>query len=113
MLLYITGTVLTWSSPVIPKMAGGDPTRSPFDTPISLEQASWISSLVTLGAAIGPFVFGWLANKIGRKPTLLYLGIPFLLGYSMLAFGKNVETYYVARYSKLIFNIRCDQQKNL
>lgn len=88
---------MTWSSPVLPKLSGVDLSQSPFDTPITPEQASWISSLVTLGAAVGPFIFSFLADKIGRKPTLMYLGVPYLLCYIMLAFGTNVEVFYVAR----------------
>lgn len=97
LILLISGTAMTWSSPVLAKLSGVDLSQSPFDTPITPEQGSWISSLVTLGAAVGPFIFGFLAERIGRKPTLLYLAVPFLFSYIMFVFGTNVEVYYVAR----------------
>lgn len=56
-----------------------------------------MSSLVTVGAAIGPFLFCHLADKMGRKYTLLSSGVPFLVCYLILAFGKIVELFYVAR----------------
>ncbi|KAJ8945499.1 hypothetical protein NQ318_017942, partial [Aromia moschata] len=95
-LMLISGTSFSWSSPVLPKLLNG--TGTPFGRNISTEEGTWISSLVPLGCAVGPFIFGYMADKVGRKPTLLFLGVPFLAAHIMLAFARIVEVYYVARF---------------
>ncbi|KAJ8945500.1 hypothetical protein NQ318_017943 [Aromia moschata] len=94
--MFIGGTALTWSSPEIPILS--NTTSSPFKRKLSTEEETWVSSLVTLGAAFGPFFFTFLADKMGRKYTLLSMGVPFLVSYIMLAFGQIVELFYVARF---------------
>lgn len=46
---------MTWSSPVLPKLYSNDSSVNPFDKPITEDQESWISSLINIGAMIGPF----------------------------------------------------------
>ncbi|KAJ8980198.1 hypothetical protein NQ317_003763 [Molorchus minor] len=96
MLMFIGGTALTWSSPEIPILQ--NETLSPFGRKLSDEEETWVSSLVTLGAAIGSFFFTFLADRMGRKYTLLSMGVPFLVSYLMLAYGQIVELFYVARF---------------
>ncbi|XP_056641900.1 facilitated trehalose transporter Tret1-2 homolog [Diorhabda sublineata] len=93
---FVAGTVLTWSSPVLDRL--GNETTTPFDHPVTLEERSWISSFFPLGAIFGPFIFGYLSDKIGRKKTLLISGIPFIVSYYSLAFGRHVPVYYAARF---------------
>ncbi|KAG5881445.1 Facilitated trehalose transporter Tret1, partial [Gonioctena quinquepunctata] len=95
LLSFLAGTALTWSSPEIPKLT--NTTTSPFGRTIDEDEASWISSLVTLGAALGPYLFCLLADKMGRKYTLLAAGVPFLVCYLVQAFGHVVELFYVTR----------------
>ncbi|KAG5881448.1 hypothetical protein JTB14_037666 [Gonioctena quinquepunctata] len=94
-LMFVGGTALTWSSPVLPKLQSTSDT--PFVYPISAEQSSWISSLVTLGAAIGSFIFGYLADKVGRRYSILLMGVPFLVSYALMASVETVEAFYAAR----------------
>ncbi|XP_063918677.1 facilitated trehalose transporter Tret1-like [Zophobas morio] len=94
---FVTGTSLSWSSPILPKLNVTDVDDIPFGRQITAEENSWIGSLLSLGAVFGPFIYGYLADKIGRKFTLMSIGIPFLVAYLMLAFSEIVELYYVAR----------------
>ncbi|KAJ8977238.1 hypothetical protein NQ317_003813 [Molorchus minor] len=89
-------TALTWSSPVISKLEDAETT--PFSKALTSEETSWISALLPLGAVFGPFLFGYLADKIGRKYTLLTCGAPVLISYLILAFSKTAILYYVARF---------------
>lgn len=70
---------------------------NPFGYPISDEEDSLLSSLVALGAVIGPVPYSLLSDRIGRKITLQVLGISHVITYIMLAFGKVIYLYYVAR----------------
>lgn len=96
---FVAGSALTWSSPVASKLSSNetDPAEMPFDHLITEEENSWIGSLLAFGATFGPFLFGYSADRFGRKLTLLSLGCPFLISYLMLAFAKIVPLYYVAR----------------
>lgn len=94
--MFLAGTALTWSSPEIPLLSNSSST--PFERPLNADEATWVSSLVTLGAAFGSFLFTYLADKMGRKYTLLSAGVPFLVCYLSLAFGNMVELFYCARF---------------
>ncbi|KAJ8919558.1 hypothetical protein NQ315_002180 [Exocentrus adspersus] len=96
LLMLLSGSSFTWSSPILPKLLSDD--TSPFGRSISANEATWISSLVPLGAAIGPFTLTYMANNFGRRITLLFLGVPFFLSHLILAFASVVELYYVARF---------------
>ncbi|VVC33148.1 Hypothetical protein CINCED_3A009001 [Cinara cedri] len=62
------GCALTWSSPTLVKLQSGDPTLG---MRITEEEGSWVGSLVTLGAAVGPLLAGVLLDRLGRKNTIL------------------------------------------
>nr|XP_023014645.1 facilitated trehalose transporter Tret1-2 homolog [Leptinotarsa decemlineata] len=96
LLCFTAGTVLTWSAPVSDDPV--DITVGPFGREITLEESSWISSLPLFGAALCPFLFGYMADRIGRKPTLLYLAIPYFAGYMMMSFGANVKMFCLGRF---------------
>lgn len=94
---FAVGTAITWSSPMLEKL-NNIGTDSPFDNEISEEEQSWISASFNLGAALSPFVFGNLVDRIGRKYTILGTGITLLLGYLLMAFVKFVACFCVARF---------------
>lgn len=90
---------LTWSSPILPKLTNESRIdENPFGEVITSEQESWIGSLLALGAVFGPFAFGFLADVIGRKYTLLVAAVPILTSYLLLAFSTIIELFFVARF---------------
>ncbi|KAJ8920255.1 hypothetical protein NQ315_011916 [Exocentrus adspersus] len=93
---FIAATCLTWTSPILSQLQDKD--KTPFSSVLTDDETSWISSLLPLGAVFGPFVYGYLADKIGRKFTLLICGTPFLVAFLLLAFGKALWMYYIARF---------------
>jgi MFS family permease len=55
-------------------------------------QASWIAALAPLGALAGSLSAGYVANKFGRKKSLLLLGVLYLLGWALIIVaGKSVS----------------------
>jgi sugar porter (SP) family MFS transporter len=92
------GTSLSWSSPILPRLNDSDVHSIPFGRQITAEENSWIGSLLALGAVFGPLLFGYGADKFGRKPTIISLGVPFLVSYLILAFAEIVPLYYFARF---------------
>ncbi|XP_068625596.1 facilitated trehalose transporter Tret1-like [Battus philenor] len=91
----IVGYSVGWSAPIIPKLQ--DNSTSPLPEPITDLQASWVGSLLYIGAMIGPYVTGILSNLIGRKPCLMIGGCLNILSYVLVITTKNVATVMVLR----------------
>lgn len=73
------GTSVGWTSPFLPVLLSDD---SPLPSgSITSEEASWIGSLLCLGAIVGTISVGFLADLIGRKKTALLLAIPQTVSY--------------------------------
>lgn len=94
-LSFTAGVGFAWTSPAIPKM--NDPVESPLPFPMSHDEESWLASLYALGACFGPFAFGYLSDKIGRKKTLLSCAIPVAACYIIKAFANDMAYFYMAR----------------
>lgn len=46
---------------------------------------------------MGSIIVGPLADRFGRKSIALFACIPFIIGWSLMYFAKNVICIYVAR----------------
>uniref|UniRef100_W5M2R0 Solute carrier family 2, facilitated glucose transporter member 8 n=1 Tax=Lepisosteus oculatus TaxID=7918 RepID=W5M2R0_LEPOC len=87
------GFVLGYSSPAIPSLKrAGDP-RLQLDD----EEASWFGSVVTLGAAAGGVLGGWVVERIGRKLSLMVCAVPFILGFNIIISAQNIWMLYLGR----------------
>ncbi|KAJ8946865.1 hypothetical protein NQ318_006775, partial [Aromia moschata] len=88
-----------WPSPSIPKLNGQvDPERNPLPRPTTILEDSWITSLMSLGALVGPLFSSILANKFGRKRTLIMFSVPMILSNVILIFANRVVHFYIARF---------------
>ncbi|XP_063992330.1 facilitated trehalose transporter Tret1-like [Diachasmimorpha longicaudata] len=94
------GAVLGWTSPVLGNLKANvtDPDLSPLDEKITDEEGSWIGSLTPVGALVGSFAAGYLAETIGRKQTLLSTIIPFGVSWVLIATATSVGMLYAARF---------------
>lgn len=65
---------------------------------LTAEEASWVSSVATLGNPLGSLVSGLVMNLIGRKNTALYLqATTYIMGYILIAGATNVGHLYLGR----------------
>ncbi|KAM6237547.1 solute carrier family 2, facilitated glucose transporter member 8 isoform 3-T3 [Spheniscus humboldti] len=87
------GFVLGYSSPVIPELRKINDPKLRLDS----NQASWFGSVVTLGAAAGGILGGYLVDKAGRKPSLMLCSIPYVFGYIVIISAQNVWMLYFGR----------------
>uniref|UniRef100_A0A2M4A0I2 Facilitated trehalose transporter Tret1 n=1 Tax=Anopheles triannulatus TaxID=58253 RepID=A0A2M4A0I2_9DIPT len=92
----MVGTSLGWTSPIGPKLASKD--ESPLDTIPTASQNSWIASLVALGALIAPFIAGPLAERFGRRLTLLGSSAFFIVSWVLLLTTGTVVQVLIARF---------------
>lgn len=88
------GFVLGYSSPAIPDLNNSD------DPNLRLDkiEASWFGSIVTIGAAIGGVLGGWIVDKIGRKLSLMLCSLPFIFGFVIIISAQNVWMLYAGRF---------------
>ncbi|XP_036953382.1 solute carrier family 2, facilitated glucose transporter member 8 [Acanthopagrus latus] len=87
------GFVLGYSSPVIPELTRISDPRLRLDS----IQASWFGSIVTVGAALGGLLGGWMVDKIGRKLSLMFCSLPFVFGFTIIIAAQNVWMLYIGR----------------
>ncbi|KAJ8915981.1 hypothetical protein NQ315_016658 [Exocentrus adspersus] len=87
-----------WTSPALPKLDGKLGTENnPLSRPTTVLENSWITSLHSLGAAFCPLFIGIVANKYGRKNTLIIFSLPMLASNVLLIFANTVPHFYIAR----------------
>ncbi|OWR44135.1 facilitated trehalose transporter Tret1-like [Danaus plexippus] len=86
------GTCYGWPSPTLPYLKSSESS-----IPTTEDEGSWIVSIMILCSAITPIPSAYLADRFGRKTTLLIGAIPFILGWVLVIAAKSVAYLYVAR----------------
>lgn len=71
-----------WSSPSNVLLTSDD-TPLPSGK-ITMEEASWVTSLLSVGALICQIVFGYITNNFGRKIPMLIITVPTIV--SMISY---------------------------
>lgn len=98
LLSFSGGMVLTWSSPVLPKLENeSQVSENPLGRTISKTEASWLGSTPSIGDVMSPFLAVYLADKFGKKKILTFIGIPYVISHITLAFAGDIALYYFAR----------------
>lgn len=53
-----------------------------------------LQALAPIGAIFGAPVSGFLADRWGRKISLVFCGVPYLFGYLVLSYAHYMSTAY-------------------
>uniref|UniRef100_U5EUX1 Facilitated trehalose transporter Tret1 n=1 Tax=Corethrella appendiculata TaxID=1370023 RepID=U5EUX1_9DIPT len=85
------GTVLAWTSPVLPQM------HENATLPLTSDEGSWVGSCLAIGAFAGALPAGILAEKIGRKWTTMSLALPFIVSWLLIIFANGAGMLYAGR----------------
>ncbi|XP_055301605.1 facilitated trehalose transporter Tret1-like [Sitodiplosis mosellana] len=94
------GMGLGWTSPSILVLTSDE---SPLPSgKITMEEASWITSLWSVGGLIGCMTFGFITSHFGRKWPLIFMIIPKTISWLLVLFAQNVYYLYISR---IIFGI--------
>lgn len=80
------GQFLGWTSPSLPKLMEGNDAKS---IHLTTKEASWVASLLMIGAAGGSILCGFMVNVIGRKNTMLFTAVPSIISWLMIAFATS------------------------
>lgn len=90
---FAMGTLLGWTSP-----AGDELMDKSSFFHFSNSQMSWIGAFMAIGAAAVVVPIGFLTDKFGRKNLLLFLTLPFLIGWSLIIWAKSAEMFCIGRF---------------
>ncbi|KAI5641007.1 sugar transporter domain-containing protein [Phthorimaea operculella] len=69
----------------------------PADFILDTKDSGIASSILAIGAAIAALPVGMLATKIGRRPTILILSVPFMLNWLLTIFANGAGMLIAAR----------------
>ncbi|XP_055858508.1 facilitated trehalose transporter Tret1-like [Episyrphus balteatus] len=94
LLAFSHGIGLGWAAPMLLTLQSPE---SPLAFNISVQEASWIGALVSVGGLIGNLTFGILLDHIGRKKCLYLLAVPHIFFWATIFFANDVNYLYIAR----------------
>uniref|UniRef100_A0A1I8PYL0 Major facilitator superfamily (MFS) profile domain-containing protein n=1 Tax=Stomoxys calcitrans TaxID=35570 RepID=A0A1I8PYL0_STOCA len=94
---FAVGTCLGWTSPVGVKLKADDTKDSPLAFRIGSYEDAWISSILALGALAAPFFAGPLADRIGRKWTLISSSIFLIVAFILMIIAHKVWVLLLGR----------------
>ncbi|KAH8417077.1 hypothetical protein KR222_002892 [Zaprionus bogoriensis] len=89
------GVGVGWLAPSLP-LLGSD--QTPLDKPVTIDQASWVGSLIGLGALTGNIIFGLLLDRLGRKLCMYLLAIPNMTYWILIYTAQDVTYLYAGRF---------------
>ncbi|CAG4973565.1 unnamed protein product [Colias eurytheme] len=121
------GTILAWTSPALPQLqppknttdlapkeidvfavnvtANSNVTHAlmnslgqPADFLLDTKESSLVSSVLAIGAAISALPVGFIAQKFGRRPTILMLAVPLLINWLLTIFANGAGMLISARF---------------
>lgn len=71
------GCAIGWLSMALPLLQSDD---SPLDSgKLTIDEMSWIGSVVSIGALVGNFFCGYIVTIIGARHTIFMIGFPQLV----------------------------------
>lgn len=89
---FTSGTLFSWPSPAIPQLIAEDGHYK-----FTLEQCSYLTVLPSITTIIAAFIYPPIADRIGRKLTLLTVAIPYSISWILIALSENIYLFYLAR----------------
>lgn len=89
---FALGTSLGWTSPLVSEENNYINKVMKNYTKDEMRNAwSWIGALMPLGAALISIIIGYLIEKFGRKVTMLWLVVPFCIGWILIIVPNGVS----------------------
>ncbi|XP_072743399.1 facilitated trehalose transporter Tret1-like [Anoplolepis gracilipes] len=91
LIMLTFGQYFGWSSPSLPVlMQGKDET---YPVRLTTEEASWITSILSLGTVASCIISAFIVNVFGRKNTMLFGAVLSIISWLMIAFATSSWIY--------------------
>jgi len=95
----LNGSVIGYTSPAIPSLVSNDTTIWGKEASLNLQQASWITGLLSIGCFIGCVMAGPIMERIGRRRTLMFVASGFYAGgFLLITLASSAELIYTGRF---------------
>ncbi|XP_031348945.1 facilitated trehalose transporter Tret1-like [Photinus pyralis] len=89
-----TGTVFGWTGNISQELQSGELNGIVMDA----VDMGWVGSICNLGGMVVCFPIGILCDVVGRKFATLLLTAPFLLGWLLIIFARNLAMVLIGRF---------------
>ncbi|KAL3276994.1 hypothetical protein HHI36_012356 [Cryptolaemus montrouzieri] len=89
------GALAGWAPPALDALSKAD---SPLGRPLSKSEQGFLASISTPGSVFGALFATVLSQRFGKKPILLFQGIPSLIFFLIMMFGKSLLLFDIARF---------------
>ena len=94
----LNGSVIGYTSPAIPSLLSNGTTVWGGSSRTTLQQASWMTGLLSIGSFVGCVVAGPVMERIGRKKALMFVAGGFYsLGFILISLASHAEFIYAGR----------------
>lgn len=90
------GLATGWTSAAIPLLKS--PMTPLKSGPLTNDEASLIGSILTIGGVLGTLLFGYAANSIGRKKSILMMVFPQMVGWILICFAESAVLLITFRF---------------
>lgn len=95
----LNGSVIGYTSPAIPSMVNNGTSIWGRETSLDLQQASWITGLLSIGCFVGCVMAGPIMERIGRRRTLMFVASGFYAGgFLLITLASSAELIYSGRF---------------
>lgn len=99
----ISAIAMGWTSSMNPPLTSSGP-DNPLGHALSLDEISWIGSVLAIAGVSTPFVGGYLADRIGRKKTLLGNAVLFVASFLLMGILPTFGQIITARVLQVNYN---------
>ncbi|KAH8278584.1 hypothetical protein KR018_005542 [Drosophila ironensis] len=94
-MMVLHGITIGWFPPTYALLASDE---SPYDKPLTVEEVSWIGSMLGIGGLVTIPICAFVTQVFGRKPMMLFLAFPQTMHWVIIYFSKNAFFMYAARF---------------
>jgi len=96
----LNGSVIGYTSPAIPSLISSNSTTIwGHESNIDIQQASWITGLLSIGCFLGCIIAGPIMERIGRRRTLMFVASSFYAGgFLLITLAGYAEMIYAGRF---------------
>ncbi|XP_044734624.1 facilitated trehalose transporter Tret1-like [Chrysoperla carnea] len=93
MVIFTSGMHFVWVSASFPKLYANDST-----IPLTVEEGSWVASMELFADLPGAPLGAFCADYFGRRRSILLTGVPYLMGWILIAIATDVPTLLLAKF---------------
>jgi MFS family permease len=93
---FAYGIAIGWPSPNLPRLLTED-TPLANKQVLTLDEVSWVGSIYLFGGCVSSLIFGWTAEKFGRKVTIIGAALPQAISWLVVEYGTNFNHLFLAR----------------